>query len=166
MNYSTITQSQSSESESRRIFFLETAKFFQDRLLLSAGLSRSRESDQVKNLLTGAFNTAPYFLYKTVYQWGAVYKVLPTFSVFVGHNENFSLNGIGIRNGASGVLPPKEGAQTEGGIKAELLNKKLSVNVAYFDVNQLNNTVPSFPIDPANPRVLIPGTLLVIPPLE
>ena len=159
VNYNNITQSQSTESASRRLFFLETAKFFQDRLLLSFGLSRSRESDQGKNLLTGAYTTVPYSLYKTVKQWGAVYKLAPTFSVFVGHNENFSLNGVGIRNGVSGALPPKQGAQTEGGIKADFLNRKLSVNVTYFDVNQTNNTVASFPLDPANPRVLIPGVV-------
>jgi iron complex outermembrane receptor protein len=159
VNFNNITQTQSSRSASRRFFLLETAKFFRDRLLLSFGLSRSRESDQSTNLLTGAYTTAPYSLYKTVKQWGGVFKVAPTISLFVGHNENFSLNGIGVLNGVSGALPPKQGGQTEGGIKAELLGRKLSFNAAYFDVNQTNNTVASFPLDPANPRVLIPGVI-------
>jgi iron complex outermembrane receptor protein len=44
-------------------------------------------------------------------------------------------------------------------VKGEFLNKRLSLNVAYFDIKQSNNTVPSFPSDPANPRVLIPGVI-------
>ena len=159
VNYNAITQSQASESESRRVFFLETAKLLEDRLLLSFGLSRSRESDQGRNLLTGAYTTVPYSIHKNVHQWGAVYKAAANLSLFVGHNENFSLNGIGIRNGVSGPLPPKQGEQTEGGLKADFLRRKLAVNVAYFNVRQTNNTVASFPLDPSNPRVLIPGVI-------
>ena len=36
---------------------------------------------------------------------------------------------------------------------------KGGVNVAYFDIKQLNNTVPSVPFNPLNPNVLIPGVI-------
>src|SRR6202000_3437645 len=47
----------------------------------------------------------------------------------------------------------------EVGIKSEWLDKRLTANVSYFDLNQKNNTVPSFPLDPANPNILIPGVI-------
>lgn len=159
VNYGTISANQATHDSSARGFALETLKLFSDRLLLSGGVSRIRNSADVINALTGTYTTRPYDLYKNLKQWGVVYKVLPNVSVFSGYNENFAVNGIGILAGVSGVLPPKEGKQTEVGLKAELLNKKLSVNVAYFDIKQSNNTVPSFPSDPANPRVLIPGVI-------
>ncbi len=44
-------------------------------------------------------------------------------------------------------------------MKTDFLNHTVTVNVAYFDLNQQNNTVPSFPLDPANPNILIPGVI-------
>lgn len=159
VNYGTVSANQATHDSSARGFALETLKLFQERLLLSGGVSRSRNSADVFNALTRVYSTAPYDLYKNLKQWGVVYKVLPNVSIFSGYNENFAVNGIGILNGVSGVLPPKEGKQTEVGLKGDFLNKKLSLNVAYFDIKQSNNTVPSFPSDPANPRVLIPGVI-------
>ena len=45
------------------------------------------------------------------------------------------------------------------GIKGEFLNRRLQVNVSYFDIKQTNNTVPSYPLDPLNPNVLVPGVI-------
>jgi len=39
------------------------------------------------------------------------------------------------------------------------MNHRITANVSYFDINQKNNTVPSFPLDPANPNILIPGVI-------
>jgi iron complex outermembrane receptor protein len=111
------------------------------------------------NKLTNVYNPAEFTVNKNLKQYGAVYKIFDGFNVFYGYNENFALNGVGLRNGVSGPLPPKTGKQTEVGIKTTLLNKKLSANISYFDVQQQNNTVPSSPLDPLNPNVLIPGVI-------
>mgnify|MGYP003347754157 CR=1 FL=1 len=92
-------------------------------------------------------------------QNGAVYKIIPGLNAFAGYNENFALNGTGLINGRTGALPPKEGKQWETGIKGEFLNRRLQVNVSYFDIKQTNNTVPSYPLDPLNPNVLVPGVI-------
>jgi len=138
---------------------LETLKLYHDKLLLSYGFSRSKSSAETFNVTTGKYTTAPYSVYKNLRQWGVVYKIRPTVSLFIGYNENFAINGVGLLNGVTSVLPPKLGKQTEVGVKAELLNNKLSINIAYFDIKQANNTVPSFPADLANPRILIPGVI-------
>lgn len=142
-----------------RIFVLDTAKFFDDRLILSYGLSRSRANAYTFNELTRLYTPAEYSINKNLKQYGAVFKVVQGVNVFVGYNENFALNGVGLVNGVTGALPPKEGKQWEVGVKNEFLNKRLRVSVAYFDIKQTNNTVPSFPLDPLNPNVLVPGVI-------
>ncbi|MBI5768052.1 MAG: TonB-dependent receptor [Verrucomicrobia bacterium] len=142
-----------------RVFVLDTAKLFNDRLVLSYGLSRSRANSYTFNELTRLYTPAEFSVNKNLKQYGAVFKVVPGVNAFVGYNENFALNGVGLVNGVTGALPPKEGKQWELGLKNELLNKKLNVTVSYFDIKQTNNTVPSFPLDPLNPNVLVPGVI-------
>lgn len=142
-----------------RIFVLDTAKFLDDRLILSYGFSRSRANAYTFNELTRLYTPAEYSVNKNLKQYGAVVKVLPGVNAFVGYNENFALNGVGLVNGVTGALPPKEGKQWEVGLKSELLNKRLRVTISYFDIKQTNNTVPSYPLDPLNPNVLVPGVI-------
>ncbi|HKB89022.1 MAG TPA: TonB-dependent receptor plug domain-containing protein [Opitutaceae bacterium] len=158
-DYSTIKAQTSSTGTNLRGFALETMKLFNDKLLLSYGVSRARGEASTLNQLANAYSTPKYTLFKNLKQWGIVYKALPGVSLFTGYNENFALNGTGIVNGVSGPLPPKQGRQYEVGVKSELLNKRLGVNVSYFDIQQTNNTVPSAPLDPLNPNVLIPGVI-------
>ena len=142
-----------------RIYALENLKLFKDRLILSYGVTRSKSTRSTLNKRTNVYNPAKYSVDKNLNQYGVVYKVFDGFNVFYGYNENFALNGVGLRNGVSGPLPPKTGKQSEIGIKTNLLNKKISANISYFDVQQQNNTVPSSPLDPQNPNVLVPGVI-------
>jgi iron complex outermembrane recepter protein len=142
-----------------RVYALENLKLFNDRLILSYGLTRTRATRSTRNALTGVYTTPEYLVYKNMKQYGAVVKVTPGINVYYGYNENYALNGVGLQNGVSGPLPPKQGKQAEFGVKTTTLNKKLLINVSYFDVQQKNNTVPSSPLDPLNPNVLVPGVI-------
>jgi len=159
VNYTTPSAKSSVENTNARAYVLETLKIFHDRILLSYGVERARATSSTQNVLTGAYSTPLYALYKNLKQYGAVIKLVPGVSLFTGYNENFAINGTGIVNGVSGPLPPKTGKQSEVGIKTDLLEHRLSLNASYFDVKQLNNTVPSAPLDPLNPNVLIPGII-------
>ena len=159
VNRSIISNAVTSHDTNARAFALETLKLFNDKLLLSFGVSRSKNSADQLNQLTNVYSTAPYTLFKNLKQWGVVYKVLPTISLFTGYNENFATNGVGLVNGATGVLPPKQGVQHEVGLKSELLDRKLTLDVSYFDIKQTNNSVPAFPTNLLNPRILIPGVI-------
>ena len=159
VDYNTTTASVASHDTNKRIFTLETLKLFNSRLLLSAGVTRSQSSADQKDQIKGTYSTFPYTFQKNLKQWGLVYKLFTNVSLFTGYNENFATNGAGLVNGVSAVLPPKQGKQTEVGLKADLLNKKLSVNAAYFDTQQTNNTVATFPTSTTNPKTLIPGVI-------
>ena len=159
VDYNTVTASVASHDTNKRIFSLETIKLFNNRLLLSAGVTRSQSSADQSDQIKGVYTTAPYTLMKNLKQWGIVYKVFNNINIFTGYNENFATNGSGLVNGVTAVLPPKQGKQTEAGIKAEFFNKKLSANAAYFDTQQTNNTVATFPTSITNPKTLIPGVI-------
>jgi iron complex outermembrane receptor protein len=159
VNRAIITNVVTSDDSNARLFALETVKLFHDKLILSFGVNRSKTSASQLNQLTNAYTTAPYKQFKNLKQWGVVYKIFPTVSIFTGYNENFATNGVGLVNGASGVLPAKQGKQHEVGLKSELLNRKLTVDVSYFDITQSNNSVAAFPTNLLNPRVLIPGVI-------
>jgi len=160
VNYATPSAWSENTSTLARVYALETLKLFNDRLLLSYGVTRTRATGSTKNAITGVVTTPEYVVFKNLKQYGAVYKVMPGLNVFYGYNENYALNGVGTVNGVVGTpLPPKQGKQTEVGLKTELFDKKVNVNISYFDVQQKNNTVPSSPLNPLNPNVLIPGVI-------
>ena len=143
----------------QRLYALETLKLFSDRVILTYGAERAKVFGSNYNYLAGS-SFVPYTLYKNLIQYGLVIKVLPGVSLFTGYNQNFAANGVGTFNGVTNTpLPAKTGKQHEVGIKTEFLNHKLTANISYFDITQLNNTVPSFPLDPNNPFILIPGVV-------
>jgi iron complex outermembrane receptor protein len=159
VNYTAPSSYTRSTSTFGRAYVLETMKFMDDRLLLSYGVTRTVATQSTLNNLTNVYSLPYFTVYKNLKQWGAVYKVTKAINLFTGYNENYALNGVGLRNGVSGPLPPKQGKQWEAGMKGTFLNKKLTTNIAYFDIKQQNNTVPSSPLDPANPNILIPGVI-------
>lgn len=159
-NYTTPSAYVQTQSLQNRGYLLETLKLWDDRIIGDWGFTRASNYAATFNYLTGKFSGVPYNVNVNLVQWGAVVKVLPGVSLFTGFNENFALNGTGTYNGVpNSVLPAKTGKQHEVGIKTNLLNNRLQVNVSYFDIQQQNNTVPSFPLDPNNPNVLIPGVI-------
>ncbi len=160
VNYATPSAWRENTSTLARAYIAETLKLFSDRLLLSYGVTRTRATGSTKNALTGVVTTPEYVVYKNLKQYGVVYKIKEGLNLFYGYNENYALNGVGTVNGVVGVpLPPKQGKQSEVGVKTEFLNRRLTVNLSYFDVQQKNNTVPSSPLNPLNPNVLIPGVI-------
>jgi iron complex outermembrane receptor protein len=143
----------------QRVYGSETLKVLGDRLILNFGANRAKVYGSNFNYLAGT-NFVPFLFYKNLVQWGVVIKVLPGVSLFTGYNQNFASNGVGTFNGVPNTpLPPKLGEQHEVGIKTDFLNHTVTANISYFDLNQKNNTVPSFPLDPTNPSILIPGVI-------
>jgi iron complex outermembrane receptor protein len=144
-----------------RVYAAETLKIWNDRIIGNFGVNRAKVFGSNFNYLTGnPASYIPFTLYKNLVQWGVVVKVVPGVSLFTGYNQNFAANGVGTFNGVPNTpLPPKLGEQHEVGVKTDLFNHTVTANISYFDLNQQNNTVPSFPLDPANPNVLIPGVI-------
>ncbi|HET7537383.1 MAG TPA: hypothetical protein VFJ90_13070, partial [Candidatus Didemnitutus sp.] len=129
------------------------ASFVNDRVLLSGGLSRIRVSNSQFNNLTNAYSQNEYSVTQDLKQYGIVVKPLPKVSLFYGYNEGFAANAP-----AGGApVPPRLAKQKETGLKTEQLNDRLVISVSYFEANQTNNSVPSFPFNGTN--ILIPGVV-------
>jgi len=161
-NYNTPSGYTQALFRQERGYVLETLKALDDRVIMSYGVSRASTYSGAFNYLTGAWSGVPggYNLNKNLIQYGLVVKVLPGISLFTGFNQNFAVNGTGTVNGVPNQPEPaKTGKQHEVGVKTSFLNGRLTADISYFDVHQLNNTVPSFPNDPFNPYVVIPGVI-------
>ncbi len=158
-NYTSRTQ------EFGKIYALQTVSLLKNSVILNAGASRNvfrfSQYSQNYNQNTGVFAAASQVpessLYKNLVQYGIVYKPIPNVSIFYGYNQNFSNNGL--TPSAPFVLQaPQEGKQKEFGVKTTLFEGRVSLNVNYFDVKQLNNSVPAFPQTTPPSNTLVAGT--------
>lgn len=155
------TSRQDMDQTYAKAFALETASFLEDRLLLTYGVSRHRFDESsatyTYNQNTGVYGTPSFVpsttLYKNIVQYGIVAKPLKNVSVFYGRNANFAANPI--QNGA--FLPPQQGVQKETGVKADIIPGKVNISVSYFELYQVNNTLPAYPATSPQTQVLIPG---------
>lgn len=75
---------------------------------------------------------------------GVVYQPQPWLSFYGSFSQSFGANNTTNYNLP---LPPQRGEQFEGGVKAEFLDKRLTVTMAYFDITKTNIPTP----DPRNP---------------
>ncbi|WP_400770375.1 TonB-dependent siderophore receptor [Methylosinus sporium] len=67
---------------------------------------------------------------------GVVYQPLPWLSLYGNFTQSFGANN-GLTNRLI-PLAPQKGEQFEGGLKAELLDKRLTLTMAYFDIHKTN----------------------------
>lgn len=139
------------KNNQRKLFVLETITLLEDRLHLSVGTSGVWAETSSRNLIAGT-STPELSLKQQLWQYGAVWKITPDVSLFYGYNENFAPNFL-----SGQVRPSQLGEQQEIGLKAELLDKRLSLNLAYFDIQQKNVPVLSFPQTTPPSFVLVPG---------
>jgi iron complex outermembrane recepter protein len=124
--------------------------FLDNRLYVTGGLLRYTTKTKAWNALTGA---APSVLDDSKNLWNAsvLYKVRDNVSLYFSRSINASPV---IANN----LPLwRSGEQDEIGFKTEFLNRRLSLNGAYFEISQTNVTVPNpaRQTDPTAPEQLI-----------
>jgi iron complex outermembrane receptor protein len=146
-----------------KIYGMETASFLDNRVILSWGAARNRveigkTSWAFNNVtqVTTPTSVPNQVLYKNLVQYGLLVKPLPNISLFYGQNQNFANNGFDTNNH---LQPPQQGSQHEIGIKSNLLHNKVTANISYFDIKQLNNSVPAFPQTVPPSQTLVPGTV-------
>lgn len=134
-----------------QIYLSERLGLMNDKLFLSGGILRFASTQQNWNGLTGA-TSSTLDDSKTMWSAAALYKVSGNLSVYGSHSTNANPT---IVNQTQALW--RDGEQTEFGIKTEFLEKRLSVNGAYFEISQTNVTVPNpaYQTDPTQPQTLI-----------
>ncbi|MEO7600230.1 MAG: TonB-dependent receptor plug domain-containing protein, partial [Opitutus sp.] len=150
-NFTTLTQYKIAKLEEMQGYLYETAGFFQDRLLLSGGVSRYFGSlTRTDNSGIGAIGERTLDISSTASSYGVVVRPIRPISVFFSHNSSgASMPGslqAGNTNLSSTALPaykPSNGSQDEFGVKTSFLGDALTLSLAHFDITQTNYAVPN-----------------------
>ncbi|WP_400770637.1 TonB-dependent siderophore receptor [Methylosinus sporium] len=129
------------------VYGQDLISFFDDSVhLLLGGRYDWAETTSSKNSTSYAAALASY---TTTYnkffspRIGLVYQPTPWLSLYGNFTRSFGVNNTTTQGLP---LPPQQGEQYEGGVKAEFFDKRLSATLAYFDITKTNVPTP----DPAN----------------
>jgi iron complex outermembrane receptor protein len=149
--FTTLTQAKIAKLEEMQFYAQENAGFFQDRLLLSAGVSRYFGSlTRTDNSGIAAIGERTLDISSTAASYGVVVRPIKPVSVFFSHNSSgATMPGslqAGNTNLSSTALPPYKpsaGKQDEYGVKGSFLNDTLTFSVAHFNITQTNYAVPN-----------------------
>jgi iron complex outermembrane recepter protein len=116
-----------------------TLGFFADRLLLLAGWRQTSTESRLTNHLTGL--SQPRLTASAVTpQYGALYKLTPGLSVFASYARSF-VPGSQVLNNVDGSTTPAQPTEGKGydiGLKADLLDRRLTGTLTFFDVCNRN----------------------------
>jgi iron complex outermembrane recepter protein len=137
--YSTI-QKDDSYIDIYGAFLSERATMLDGKLIVLAGL-RYDSSKSVNDDLTTATPTHTDFSADAyTHQLGVNYRVLPAITLYANKSTSFVPQfGVGKdANGASFPLPNESGRGWEGGIKAGLLDDRLTFTLGYYDITLEN----------------------------
>lgn len=148
----------------QQIYINQTLGFFNERLLLTAGVSRDWYfSENFDKLRPARFHAAPE---ATLPSGGVVFKITPELAAYYGYskqttavNPNISTRPSDGTFFNSNAFNTQTSVQHEFGLRARLLDNRLTTSLAYFDIKQNNFSIPN-PANSANP---VPSPLL--PPL-
>jgi iron complex outermembrane receptor protein len=127
------------DSVDKSLYGGTTFGFFNDRLLLLAGLRRTSTESQLTNHLTG--QSQPKINASAITpQYGILYKLTPDVSAFVSYAESF-VPGTQMLKNTDGTLKAAEPTKGHGydlGFKADMLEGRLSGTLTFFDIRNKN----------------------------
>jgi len=116
-----------------------TFGFFDDRLLLLAGLRLTATESQFTNDLTGQSQPKTSQSMVTP-QYGVLYKPTPGLSLFASYAESF-VPGTTLLTNTDGTTSPAKATKGRGydiGVKSDLLDGRISGTLTYFDIRNEN----------------------------
>ncbi|MGC4074134.1 MAG: TonB-dependent receptor [Nibricoccus sp.] len=136
----------------QQIFLYESLTLLNERLILSAGISKNWfYSDNVDLLLNKRATHEPEAELPSA---GVVFKVLKNVSLYYGYSEQATAINPSVT--ATNFFDTQTSKQHEFGIRTQQLDNRLYASLAYFDIKQNNFSVPN----PLNSAVPAPSPLL------
>ena len=129
-----------------QFFVYENVSFLQDRLLLSAGVSRFfGQLTRIDSTGLAPANTFPsYNLSDTAKTFGVVIKPIKHVSLFYGYNSSGGTMPGSLNPGTyPSTFRAAAGKQKEYGVKVSALNDTLTASFSHFDIEQQNYAVPN-----------------------
>jgi iron complex outermembrane receptor protein len=140
-------QNKTAKLSEMQLYVYETAGFFQDRVLLSGGLSRyfgtltRTDTSGVQPIGQPTMDIS-----STAKSYGLVVKPIKGISVFYSYNTSGASMPGSLQAGNPGIAPPfqpTDGNQKEYGVKTSLLQDTLTLSLAHFNIYQSNYAVPN-----------------------
>ena len=144
----------------QQIYVNETLALLKERLQLTAGVSRDWYYSENKSL-------APFIIRghvapeATLPSGGVVFKLTPNVALYGGFSKQTTAINPTLTASSTNtnLFNTQTSKQYEFGIRARLLDNRLTTSLAYFDIKQNNFSIPN----PGNSAVPVPSPLL--PPL-
>jgi iron complex outermembrane receptor protein len=138
-----------------QIYLYQSLSLLNDRLLVSAGISKNWfYTDNLDLLLNKRAKQEPE---AELPSGGIVFKVTKNVSLYYGYSEQSTAINPSVTT--VNLFDSQTSRQHEFGIRTQQLDNRLYVSLAYFDIKQDNFSIPN----PANSAVPAPSPLL--PPL-
>lgn len=140
-------QNKKAKQTDGQVFVFESLGLFDDRLLLSGGVSRyfgtltRTDTSGVQPIGRPSFSISD-----TAKSYGIVVRPIRPLSFFYSHNSSGATMPGSLQAGNPGLSPPfrpTNGTQDEYGVKASFLRDTLTFSVARFDISQTNYPVPN-----------------------
>jgi iron complex outermembrane receptor protein len=135
----------------KSIYGGSTFGFFNDRLLVLVGGRLSSAKSQLTDNVTHQ-SQSRFTATAVTPQYGILYKVASALSLFGSYAESF-VPGSQVLNHPDGTISPAKPTEGKGydfGLKADVLNGRLSGTLSYFDVQNKNIVNDLSVLDPAN----------------
>lgn len=139
---SALTENRADRSTTYRdvsVYAGSTLGLLDDRLLLLAGVRQTRTDSQLADRVAGQTQERIETSAVTP-QYGALYKVLPGLSLFASYAESFVPGTQPLNNpdGTTSLPKPTEGRGFDIGVKADLLDHRVSGTLTLFEVRNRN----------------------------
>jgi len=116
-----------------QIFLNQRVSFWEDKIALTGGVLYYETMNSTDDLVTPS-DSSYLSDSKEMYMASALYRISPQASVYYSYSTN------SIPTAANGVSMWSDGKQHEYGVKSEFFNRRLSLNLAYFEITQTNVT--------------------------
>jgi len=125
------------ENTNWQLYINQRVSFWEDRIALSGGyLKYNTEAKSVDKATSDPESVLDDS--KDMYMASALVRVTPNVSLY----HSYSTNAAAVAQLTLGVFW-REGKQREWGAKTEFFNRRLSVNLAYFEITQTNVDIPN-----------------------
>jgi iron complex outermembrane recepter protein len=153
-----LTESQANKSsvfKDRAVYGGLTFGVWEDRVLLLAGWRQTWTDSQLTDRATQV-SDANISANRLTPQYGALFKPTPGLALFSSYAESFVPGSqiLLVRNVATKPAAPTEGQGVEAGAKFELLDKRISGTLTYFDIRNKNIVNDLASLDPATAAML------------
>lgn len=120
------------------VYFQETIGFFQDRLILVGGITKSKiKTNNISNLDTNATGAIVKGT-ENLHRYGIVGKITNDLAAYAMESTTFTPTSN--RDINLNVLPASEGKAREAGLKSAFFNGRLSATVAVFKIELSNQS--------------------------